>query len=467
MKPKRNLIIAMVFLAFLASPPWADAGQSGEVLVPDLNLRSGPGKDYPVLKQLAKGSRVTVEAKHQGWLQITHAGIQGFVFDDDSFIIVSGPAPEQASAADEKKVKVLEQKAETINMQLKDAKTELKDLTAREKQILTEFDAIEKTLNQTRSQVRKTQSAITDIEQEIDRNQAQFTDLEKQIRSREAYAAQRLVALYKLDWLGRIHFLASADSFFDFIQRKSALGRILSNDNEVLDSLRMDQIDLEALLEKLKASKAEKRSMELALQREEAELKVQRRQRRTLLDSIQGEKALELAALQNLEQAAKRLNTTLETADPIAVPRPQPSSPASPESSFETYKGLLSWPVQGKVVSYFGPQKNGKFNVPTFQSGIDIQAERGEPIRAVAKGYTIFSSWFNGFGNMIIIDHGRHYYTVYAHLEEAFKIKGDRVEKGEVIATLGDSGSLKGPALHFEVRHRGTPTDPLKWIKNG
>jgi murein hydrolase activator len=66
---------------------------------------------------------------------------------------------------------------------------------------------------------------------------------------------------------------------------------------------------------------------------------------------------------------------------------------------------------------------------------------------------------------MLIIDHGDHYYTVYAHLEEVFKIKGDRVEKDEVIATVGDSGSLMGPGLHFEVRHHGKPMDPLQWIK--
>jgi septal ring factor EnvC (AmiA/AmiB activator) len=102
-----------------------------------------------------------------------------------------------------------------------------------------------------------------------------------------------------------------------------------------------------------------------------------------------------------------------------------------------------------------------------FRSGIDIQAERGEPIRSISAGLTIYANWFKGFGNMIIIDHGDHYYTVYAHLEEVFKVKGDRVEKGEVIATVGDSGSLMGPALHFEVRHHGKPVDPLKWIRKG
>ena len=102
-----------------------------------------------------------------------------------------------------------------------------------------------------------------------------------------------------------------------------------------------------------------------------------------------------------------------------------------------------------------------------FQSGISIKADRGEPIRAVYAGQTLFSSWFRGFGNLIIIDHGDHYYTVYAHLEELFKSKGDPVETGEVIATVGDSGSLHGAGLHFEIRHHGKPINPMGWIKQG
>jgi septal ring factor EnvC (AmiA/AmiB activator) len=137
------------------------------------------------------------------------------------------------------------------------------------------------------------------------------------------------------------------------------------------------------------------------------------------------------------------------------------------EKPFAALKGLLMVPVKGKIVSFFGPFKDHRFNVMHFQSGITIKADRGEPIRAVYSGQTLFSSWFKGFGNMIIIDHGDHYYTVYAHLEELFKSKGDPVETGEVIATVGDTGSLTGAGLHFEVRHHGKPMNPMGWIKKG
>ena len=124
-------------------------------------------------------------------------------------------------------------------------------------------------------------------------------------------------------------------------------------------------------------------------------------------------------------------------------------------------------PVKGKIISFYGPYQNTKFNVVNFRSGIEIKADRGEPIRTVCDGQIIYADWFKGYGNMIIINHGDNYYTVYAHAEELFMSKGDTVEMGEVVATVGDSGSMIGPSLHFEVRHHGKPVDPLQWIKKG
>jgi septal ring factor EnvC (AmiA/AmiB activator) len=124
-------------------------------------------------------------------------------------------------------------------------------------------------------------------------------------------------------------------------------------------------------------------------------------------------------------------------------------------------------PVKGTIVTYFGAQKNPNFNTVSFQSGINIKADRGEPVRCVNGGRVIYARWFKGYGNMIIVDHGDNFYTLYAHVEEMFKNKNDVVDTGEVIATVGDTGSLKGPLLHFQVRHHGKPLDPLEWFSRG
>jgi murein DD-endopeptidase MepM/ murein hydrolase activator NlpD len=204
----------------------------------------------------------------------------------------------------------------------------------------------------------------------------------------------------------------------------------------------------------------------LAELKKQTSLIAQEKSTRTkLLADIRKQKSLELAAIDELTQAAAdleqkikllNLKKTKAVADKNAL-----------QLSFPAYKGLLIMPVKGKIINLFGPYRNPKYNTTNYRSGIDIRADHGEPIRSVFQGKVIYSEWFKGYGNMIIIDHGHSYYTVYAHLEETFKSKGDSVDTGEVIATVGDTGSMTGAKLYFEVRHHGKPMDPLKWLKKG
>ncbi len=466
----RNTIVVTVLLVSVIFI-WSHtaAGQeTGTILVTKLNMRKGPGAKHGVVARLAKGSKVTILAHEKKWLKIQSHGKTGFIRNLPRFVEI-GPGTANTTNKDRHELKDLPQNAETIGTQLKQTQSELAAITKKEKAVLEEFDTAEEALNSVRQQVRAAKAGVADLDEKIGQIQKRSTDLEKEIGSNEDYAAQRLVALYKLNWVGRIHLLATAESFFDFISRKSALESILEQDEALLETLRSNRLALESLLAQLNARKAEKRSLELTLEGRIRKLKAQQDKRQSLLGRIRSEKKLELAALQALKEATLDLDATVKEILPAAPEtRPKPEIGGKTDKKpFVTHKGLLSWPVKGKIISFFGPYRDKKYDVMNFQSGINIQAERGEPIRAVSEGYTIYSSWFKGFGNMMIIDHGSHYYTVYAHLEEVFKVKGDRVEEGEVIATVGDSGSLMGPALHFEVRYHGKPTDPLKWIRKG
>jgi septal ring factor EnvC (AmiA/AmiB activator) len=373
------------------------------------------------------------------------------------------PAATTPHTPPQKALKKSPEEADKIKEQLKQTRSEVAEITRKEEAVIDEFNTGEQALNKARKQVRAAKSAMMAIEEKISDTRKQSEALEIEILESETYAAKRLVSIYKLNWVGKIQLLATADSFFDFATRKSALEHILNQDEQLLQKMHSNQAELEALITEQKARAAEKRALELSLTEHIRKLSVAQRRRGAVLKRIRSEKKLELAALASLKQAARELDSAIDTLPPSPV---QPSADTETKP-FKAYKGLLSWPVKGKIISFFGPYRDNKYKVMNFRSGIDIQAERGEPIRSISAGLTIYANWFKGFGNMIIIDHGDHYYTVYAHLEEVFKVKGDRVEKGEVIATVGDSGSLMGPALHFEVRHHGKPVDPLKWIRKG
>ncbi|MGD9367355.1 MAG: peptidoglycan DD-metalloendopeptidase family protein [Desulfobacteraceae bacterium] len=447
---------------------WASvsAQEIGTTLVSDLRVRSGPGKDYRIVTLLPKGAGVTVVGRQKDWLKIVHNGIEGFIFHRDAFIEI---AKIENSDSDQKAGQLKESTpdAEIIKEKLRKAKAKLATISSKEKEVLEAFNAADEALNGARRHVRAAKAELADVREKINAVQKRSSELEKEILVEEQYVAKRLTALYKLNWGGKIQLLATADSFFDFVRRKGALEKILAQDEALLEVLNRKKSELDVLLTRLNTSRAEKHALELTLKKRVAKLSEQQSRRKSVLQTIRGKKSLELAALKALRKSARELDATIAGIEPLKPGVVVSNASNRQDKPFKAYKGLLRWPVKGKIISFFGPYRDKKFAITNFQSGINIRAERGEPIRSVSDGHVIFSNWFKGFGNMMIIDHGDHYYTVYAHLEEVFKVKGDRVDKGEVIATVGDSGSMKGPALHFEVRHHGKPIDPLKWIQKG
>jgi murein DD-endopeptidase MepM/ murein hydrolase activator NlpD len=153
---------------------------------------------------------------------------------------------------------------------------------------------------------------------------------------------------------------------------------------------------------------------------------------------------------------------------PAASPAPPASSPASPPTAttlalppaFEPPARtgrLFEWPVKGEVVSRFGPKGSGLRN-----DGINISAPRGTPVRAAEGGIVAYAgNELRGFGNLILVRHADGWVTAYAHAEEILVRRGDRVERGQEIARVGQTGTVAGPQLHFEIRKGGEPVDPI------
>jgi len=339
------------------------------------------------------------------------------------------------------------------------------EFTEKETEIINEMHRMDLLLNNSRRHASSLKNDISHLDDKINETIRFSNDLEKRIAQTESYASQRLVALYKLSQLGQLNFMASANSVYDFFYRKTVLEIILKQDEHVLSAFLENKATLNRTKQTLLDQKAKKAALEADVTRQIQHISLQMESRAGLLKEIRSKRALALAAIASFKESAVELNEKLNGFKK-EIPGQTPYSTASPQS-FSDLKGLLIMPVNGKIVDLFGPYTNDQFHILNFRSGINIKAERGEPIRAVYKGVTLFANWFKGYGNLIIIDHGDHYYTLYAHAEELFKKKGDVVEAGEVVATVGDSGSLTGPVLHFEVRHHGKPINPLPWIDQG
>ncbi len=129
-------------------------------------------------------------------------------------------------------------------------------------------------------------------------------------------------------------------------------------------------------------------------------------------------------------------------------------------------KGRLPWPVDGRVITRFGFERHPSFRTVVENKGVEIAPDEPEArVRTVHGGKVVYADYFQGYGNLLIVDHGMTYYTLYGHCAEFLAAVGDMVEAGQPVAVAGDTGSLKGECLYFEVRFKTRALDPLQWLK--
>lgn len=274
-------------------------------------------------------------------------------------------------------------------------------------------------------------------------------------KTRRALAA-RAVSLYKAGDLGPVRLLFSAGSLREFLARSRALRRLLDHDRVMLDRQREQAAALASARERTTAA-ADARDRALAdLADRTQELRDEQAARRALLASVRGDREREREALVELERAARALEEKLASL-----------RSRGPAGSFAALRGKLPSPVVARVSRPFGLEVDREFGTETFHKGIDFQVQRGATVRAVADGTVRFAGRFQGYGNLVILDHGDDYFTVSAHLDELAVEVGDAIDAGATVGTAGETGSLRGPVLYFEVRHGAEALDPADWLAVG
>jgi murein hydrolase activator len=476
-----SIVVCWYLLFFVAGAGGFQDESVGIVTADFLNLRSGPNLDNPPIKTLRSGAKLIIHEDLDGWLKVSAGDQAGYVRYREQYIKIIGNVQkeDQTPGGPQTDVERIKKEAEEIKRKIEKSKQDVVTFARKETDTINRLNDIDLTLNEAVKRVSVLKSEFDALDRKIAATASDISEAQERIYETELYASKRLVSLYKLSQIGRIHLLASADSIYDLFQRKAALEKILARDEQIWETLKRDNGCLKSLLKELNEQRDQKHEIEISIEKQIQVKSKERAKRKKLLDDIRNKKSLEISVIGALKQAALDLDHTIRSLS-IQKPTPKTVSPPAnavkqkdagkdefPLKPFGELKGLLNMPVKGKIITHFGRFTDTRFHVVSFRSGIDIQTDRGEPIHAVSGGRVQYASWFKGYGNMIIIDHGNSYYTVYAHAEELFKSKGDIVEVGEVIATVGDSGSITGTALHFELRYHGKPLDPLKWIKKG
>ncbi|MBF0473440.1 MAG: peptidoglycan DD-metalloendopeptidase family protein, partial [Nitrospirae bacterium] len=134
---------------------------------------------------------------------------------------------------------------------------------------------------------------------------------------------------------------------------------------------------------------------------------------------------------------------------------------------FSKARGHLIWPVSGEVAIPYGSQDDPRFKSPIFRNGIFIKSETDENVKAIYNGKVVFADQFRGLGNVVIINHGEGYHTVYANLNKISINNGDNVTEKDIIGKAGVPEPINAPGIYFEVRFKGKPINPTRWLSKG
>jgi septal ring factor EnvC (AmiA/AmiB activator) len=291
-------------------------------------------------------------------------------------------------------------------------------------------------------------------------------EAEAQMRADQLAATQRAmgaraVALYRAGELGAVRLLFAAEGLPEFLSRVSALRRLLGHDAELLSRHREQSAALAVAVAQTRESATRLEEAEDHLHERSGELESERRRKRALVARLHSDRVRERAALVELEKAAQALEETLENLG-------AESAPAHREHDGPPFLALrrrLPPPVDAPITRGFGRVVDSEFLTETFHAGVLFDAPLGSPVQAVAAGRVRFAGWFRGYGRLVILDHGDGYFTVSGHLDALDVEVGDALQARQRIGTVGETGSLSGPRLYFEIREGAQALDPRDWLQ--
>jgi septal ring factor EnvC (AmiA/AmiB activator) len=357
---------------------------------------------------------------------------------------------------------------------LKQERDKAADARRRETSILAEIEETERRLAEKQREVARLDGRIRRVQAEVVGIRGEIDKLQGHRAGQEQALGRRLRTIYKIHAQGAaLPLILSADDPVERAGLIRRLGNLAALDARLIQEYRSTSDRLAERRQREEARQQELSGLRADAQREQAEVDREAARRRVLLARVRDERAYHERMVGELTEASRRLEAfvrELQAKQRRVVKAPPPSGvpgdAAPPRVGFGGLRGRLPWPTDGRIVTAFGPQVHPRFGTRTVRNGVDIEAGEGTEVTAVYGGNAVYTGWFKGYGNLIILDHGHDYYTLYAHIADIHVKEGDDVRQGQRIGTVGDTGSLAGPRLYFEVRYQGKPQDPAEWLRS-
>lgn len=308
------------------------------------------------------------------------------------------------------------------------------------------------------------------INAEVRRLQNNAADLESRIDAEREALARLIYRQYLAGQPESIRLMLSRQDPNETARQLRYLSYVSRARAQMIGRLRTSFNELSDLTEQVRDQSTLLRNLEKEESKQKKVLVKQKRARKKVLSKASDDIARQRNQISKLKRDEQRLTTLIKRLAEEAEKRRKQArlrNQALPDGSvddtaFGKLKGRLRLPVIGELTNRFGrPRQDGGLS----WKGLFIAANEGDMVRSIAPGQVIYADWLRGFGNLLIIDHGSGYMSLYGNNDALLKQIGDRLSAGDMIASVGNSGGNPESGLYFELRHNGRPFDPLPWVR--
>lgn len=363
-----------------------------------------------------------------------------------------------------------------INREIKEKRKLLNRSVTVETKVSSELEVIDKSLKEKQAQLKVLQNDLLKAQKGISSFQREIDSVQKDVDAKKELIQHRIRALYKSGDIGTVRMLFTAESFPQMAENMRYTQSVLAHDRKLVEEYQTRLAELSRMKKLLEADSYRLNHLKQGVADKSKEIAEEKNRKTVYLDKVREEKKGYQSSLRELQANARRLQSMIEKLEAQGRKRYSTKSGAKsktdpgsglvvlPDQGFGAQKGRLKLPAKGNITSTFGRHKHPEFNSFTINNGLTIAASAGDPIHAVFDGSVIFADYFKGYGNMMIIDHGGGYFSLYAHASRFSKKVGSQVSRNESVGTVGDLDSASGPKLYFEIRYQGKPVNPSFWV---
>ncbi len=336
-----------------------------------------------------------------------------------------------------------------IESQIKIHQKKLKEEKIKKRSVMYELNKLDKLYNKISNELENTKLRLKKVKKDSEYLNKELDKAILKHRSRLRQLKNRLVTFYKHGNLGYSEVLLNSKDLNDFLDRSAYLRYIVSYDIKMLNEIKERQEEIKSKRDIIEQKYEEINELEKKYLQQENELLQQKKMKTELIKQIDEKIEYYEQIIRQLEKSSREIEELIQ----------------KKSKSIRKYSNTLQmWPLEGRINSGFGYRIHPIFRKYLHHNGIDIEGNYGDNVKAVAAGEVIFSGWYGGYGNTVIIQHSPTLSTLYAHGSRLLVSEGDTVSIGQTIMKVGSTGYSTGSHLHFEVRINGKPVNPLNYL---